>query len=197
MTPGARTRRAEAERSWSLREGQGRSSSDSAGVGVTSVGWLPTDLDAWARLQRRVDLLPALVPGCHHASLTTVTAGRLRVRVATDRSARRADELQDELADGPSLQAVRTSHSVLSPDLRTETRWVDWCSAALDELGVAAVLAVLLLPTLQPLTTLNLYSGTLEGLSSVDLAHLHRFTGPLAGAVLDPGAGADRLGPAA
>ncbi|MGI3779665.1 MAG: GAF domain-containing protein, partial [Janthinobacterium lividum] len=139
----------------------------------------------------------SLVHGCHHASITTVRGGRLTVRVATDGTAQRADELQDELDEGPSLQAVRTGHSVVAHELSTETRWTDWCSAAVDELDVTAALSVLLVSRLRPLATLNLYSDTVEGLSSLDIAQLHTLAAPLADAMLDERVGTGRLGPAA
>lgn len=158
---------------------------------------LQADGDAPTRLQHGVSLLPGLVPGCDHASITTVNAGQLQVRVASDATGRRADELQDELDDGPCLQAVRTGHSVMGHDLRTESRWLDWCSAAVVELEVTAALSVLLVSTRRPLATLNLYSHAVEGLSSVDLGLLHTLAEPLVDALLDTRRAFHRLGPAA
>ncbi|MBB3327994.1 GAF domain-containing protein [Microlunatus antarcticus] len=142
------------------------------------------ELDAHLRLQHRVDLLPSLVDGCHHASVTTVTGGRLTVRVSTDRTARRADELQDALGEGPCLQSVRTGHSVVAADLRTETRWTRWCAEAVSDLGLTGALSVLLVSNLRPLATLNLYSDTVGGLAELDLAHLHTLTAPLSSVLL-------------
>jgi len=153
--------------------------------------------DARARLQDGVELLPTLVDGCHHASATTVGGGRLEVRVASDGTSRRADQLQDELGQGPCLQAVRTGHSVIARDLSTETRWLRWCSAAVDELPVRSVLSVLLVASQRPIATLNLYSDTVDGLSAGDIALVHTLAGPLADALLDEGIGVNQLGPAA
>ena len=122
--------------------------------------------------------------------------GRVSVRLATDRTGRQADELQDELDDGPALQAVRTGHTVLAHDLRTETRWSGWCAAAVEELDVRSAMSVLLVSTTRPLATLNLYSDLADGLGSLDLAQLHLLTAPLRDALLDEGRRA-RLGPAA
>ena len=158
---------------------------------------LRAETDARVRLQRGVDLLPSLIHGCHHASITAVSGGRLTVRVATDRTAERADRLQGELDEGPSLQAVRTGHSVVAHELSAEGRWARWCAAAVAELAVTAALSVLLVPAPRPLATLNLYSRTASGLSGVDLAHLHALAAPLADALLDLRVRADRLGPAA
>lgn len=136
------------------------------------------------RLQREIDRLPTLVPGCQHASITTVALGRLSVRVATDGTGRRADELQDELDEGPALHAVRTGHSVVTHDLGAETRWTDWCSAVVAELALSAALCVLLVTARRPLATLNLYSDTADGLWRLDVAQIHALAAPLAATLL-------------
>ncbi len=160
-------------------------------------GPLSAETGPGARLQHGVDLLPTLVPGCQHASLSTVDEGRLAVRLANDSTSRRADELQHELDEGPSLQAARTGHSVVAHDLGRESRWPGWCSAAAAELGVRSVLSVLLVADRSPVVTLNLYSDTVDGLSDVDLALLHTLAEPLADALLDERVLVGLLGPAA
>jgi GAF domain-containing protein len=162
------------------------------------LGALQAESDPRARLRHGVGLLPTLVHGCHHASITTVSFERLEVRTASDGTSRRGDELQDELDEGPCVQAVRTGHSVVAHDLSTETRWVDWCAAAAEELPVRSVLSILLVATPLPIATLNLYSDVVNGLSGVDIAFLHTLAEPLADALLDGRTtSADRLGPAA
>jgi hypothetical protein len=156
------------------------------------LGSLHAENDPRARLQRGVELLPTLVAGCDHASVTTVAGGRSEVRAASDSTARRADQLQDELEEGPRLQAVRTGHSVVARDLSAETRWTGWCSAAVGELGVRSVLSVLLTATTNPVATLNLYSNAVDGVSLVDLARLHTLSGPLADALLGDGHGVNQ-----
>jgi hypothetical protein len=198
MTPSATTHLSvQRERVRSRRGGEGRTTAAGPQALRAYLSALLADTDPRLRLQSAVDALPALVQGCDHASIATITGGRLRVEVASDRTGRRADELQEEHDEGPCLQAVRTGHSVIAHDLRTETRWLGWRTAAVDELGVTAVLSVLLAPARRPLATLTLYSDRVHGLSSVDLALLHAVTRPLGGAILDVRVGADRLGPAA
>jgi hypothetical protein len=158
---------------------------------------LQAESDPASRLQRGVELLPVLVDGCDHASVVTVTDGRVLVRVAGDADSRRADELQDLLGEGPSLQAVRTGHSIVAQDLTGESRWPAWRRAVRAELSARSVLSVLLPTTQRPTAALNLYSDTVGGLSGVDLGLLHALAGPLAGALLDDRAAVDRLGPAA
>jgi len=181
-----------------LRAGRARRTRGSPLFTVASyLKALRADRDPQARLRDGVRLLPALVDGCHHASVTTVAGGRIEVRAASDATSRRADELQEERGEGPCLQAVRTGHSVVSPDLSTESRWLGWCSAAAGELPVASVLSVLLIATPLPLATLDLYSDTVHGLSGVDIGLLHTLAAPLAGALLDGRIDLHLLGPAA
>lgn len=153
-----------------------------------------TSTPARIRLQRAVDRLPSLVTGCQHASISTVVLGRLSVRFATDGTSRRADERQDELDEGPALQAVRTGHGVLSRDLRAETRWTDWCSAAVDELALSGALSALLVTARRPLATLNLYSGTADGLSGLHVAQIHALAAPLAALLLAERVGSTGVG---
>ena len=146
---------------------------------------LGTGADAHEGLLHGVALLPSLVPGCDHASATTPRMLGVQVRAATDDAARRADDLQHELGEGPVLQALRTGHSVIAHDLHTETRWPRWHVRAVDELGLASALSVLLVSQQRPLGTLNLYSRRRAGLSDVDIALLHGLADPLTTTLLD------------
>jgi hypothetical protein len=137
------------------------------------------------RLQQVLGLLPGLVPGCHLASATTPRLRGLRVHRASDDAARRADELQHRLEEGPCLQALRTGHSVIAHDLAGETRWPRWTALVSAELRLGAVLSVLLVAGGRSLGTLNLYSLDAGGLSHVDIAVLHALADPVAEVLVD------------
>lgn len=139
--------------------------------------------EARTRLQRGLDLLPLLVPGCGHASATTTAYAGSRSGSVTGATAARADALQDELDEGPSLHALRTGHSVLSHDLGTETRWPRWCDHAARDLGLGGALSVLLTGAGRSVGTLTLYADRPGGLSDVDIATLHTLAAPLARAL--------------
>jgi hypothetical protein len=184
------------EPSWSLRRARPAVASTRPAALADYLGALRASRPR-ARLQLGVELLPTLVHECQHASITAVVGERLEVLASSDRTSRRADELQDELEEGPCLQAVRTGHSVLAEDLGAETRWPGWCSAAADALPVRSVLSVLLVTGQLPDATVNLYSDAVGGLATVDLALVHSLAGPLLDALLDGRTGVDQLGPAA
>jgi hypothetical protein len=197
-TPHATTRLPrEGEPSRTLRRARASLASTKPTAAVDYLSALRAKPRALARLQLGVDLLPTLVHECQHASITSVVGERLEVIVASDATSRRADELQDELDEGPSLQAVRTGHSVVTGDLGTETRWLGWCSVAGEELSVRSALSVSLVAGRLPIAALNLYSDEIDGLAAVDLAFVHTVAGPLVDALLDERTKVDRLGPAA
>jgi GAF domain-containing protein len=77
-------------------------------------------------------------------SVQLVADGPYRVGVhVTDPVAGRLDDLQQELGEGPAVDAVRTPGPVLEPDLRRggEVRW-PWFAPAAVQLGIGAVFAV-------------------------------------------------------
>jgi len=82
------------------------------------------------------------VPGAENATITLVV-GRTKVqtRAATGARARRTDELQTELDDGPCLTTIWEQETVHIPDMATESRWPRFAAAAAEAgVGVGAVL---------------------------------------------------------
>ncbi len=82
------------------------------------------------------------VPGAENATITLVV-GRTKVqtRAATGARARRMDELQTELDDGPCLTTIWEQETVHIPDMATESRWLRFAAAAAEAgVGVGTVL---------------------------------------------------------
>ena len=100
------------------------------------------------------------VPGADNAAIILVQ-GRKTVhsRAATNPRARRMDELQTELQDGPCLTAIWEQEPVHIPDMATESRWPRFATAA-AEAGVGAMLCFQLFVHGDTLGVLNLYSPT-------------------------------------
>ena len=69
---------------------------------------------------------------------------------------RQLDELQVETGTGPCLTAARKQIVVRMYDVAADTRWAEFCGAALDR-GVASMLCVPLFVDDQKLGTLSLY----------------------------------------
>ncbi|RCK70700.1 ANTAR domain-containing protein [Desertihabitans brevis] len=120
--------------------------------------------DEPATLDAAVHLVTELVPGVDHAGVTMVVRTGLSTHAATSDVVRRGDALQYDLGEGPCLDALRVEHTVVSNDLTTERRWPRWAPAAVQELGVRAMLSVLLYTdeATHSLGALNLYSSTTD-----------------------------------
>ena len=99
-----------------------------------------------------------LIPGTDEASISAVL-GRKRVRseAPSGELARAVDALQDELGQGPCLDAVYEQETVRVADMATETRWPHFAERALQA-GAAGMLSFQLYVEGDNLGALNLYS---------------------------------------
>lgn len=124
-------------------------------------------------LQSAVDGALQIIEPAEHAGVSLVYENtRIDTPAATDLVARRGDELQYELGEGPCLQSIREQETVWSGDLTVERRWPRWSHRASDELGVRSMLCFQLFVTHDTLGALNLYSSQLNAFESE-----HRTTG--------------------
>lgn len=124
-------------------------------------------------LQSAVDGALEMIEPAEHAGVSMIYENsRVDTPAATDGVARRGDELQYELGEGPCLQSIREQETVWSGDLTVERRWPRWSRRASDELGVRSMLCFQLFVTHDTLGALNLYSGRLNAFESE-----HRTTG--------------------
>lgn len=127
-----------------------------------------------ATLQSIVAAAIGTIPGADSAAVTLVKHRKSVQSVApSDELARCADLLQEEVGEGPCLDAVRDHHVVTVPDLRTEQRWPRYAARA-AELGVGSQLAFQLFADEGHLGALNLYSRTARAFSteSEHIGHL-------------------------
>jgi hypothetical protein len=99
------------------------------------------------------------------------------VLAATDERARQLEELQFALDEGPCVEASRSDHPVLHPELTASgsVRWPRYGAAALDA-GVHAVFAFPLRVGAIRLGVLDLYRDTPGPLNAVELADASAFT---------------------
>jgi GAF domain-containing protein len=86
--------------------------------------------------------------------------GRRRVepRAATAERAGRLDKLQEEIGEGPCLDAVWEHEVVRVDDVRTERRWPTFCARA-AEMGVGSMMCLQLFVDGDQLGAMNLYSS--------------------------------------
>jgi GAF domain/ANTAR domain len=98
------------------------------------------------------------------------------VLAATDERARQLEELQFALDEGPCVEASRSDHPVLHPELTASgsARWPRYGAAALDA-DVHAIFAFPLRVGAIRLGVLDLYRDTTGPLSTVELADASAF----------------------
>jgi len=100
--------------------------------------------DEDARLQIAVSCAVSLMSGCDHAGFTVNRKGGLVTRVSSAGGlVRRANELQEQLGEGPCLDVLRDQETLFSGDLSVEPRWPRWASQVHRELGVGSMMSLL------------------------------------------------------
>lgn len=100
----------------------------------------------------------------------------------TDEFARRMDDVQYAVDDGPCLTCLRTGVPVLVDDIRTERRWPAFARRGTQE-GAGASLSVPLSVADHTVGALNLYSRTANALTEADRTRASQFAAQAAGAV--------------
>lgn len=99
-----------------------------------------------------------LVPGADDGSLSLVAARRtLATEAATSTFASTIDKLQEQIGEGPCLDAVYEQHTVLVADTAEEKRWPLFSARACAG-GARSILALQLFVDRDNLGALNLYA---------------------------------------
>jgi GAF domain-containing protein len=108
--------------------------------------------------QRVVDRAVEVVPGCDHCGLhLRKRRGKAESAAATDDIAAEADRLQDELQDGPCVDAAFQDENFVVHDLRADGRWPKWSERA-AALGIRSSMSVRLTASDETIGALNFYS---------------------------------------
>ena len=101
-----------------------------------------------------------IVPGCDHASLLIrkndgfVTAG------ASSPLARRIDDFERRVGDGPCIDAIEEEVPQIEPDLTTPSQWPQLAAALLAETPVRGAMGFRILVDKRKGAALNLFSET-------------------------------------
>lgn len=149
----------------------GRGQHSNSDTGTAAVDLIAETLAALARdleehddpdtmLAAIVSAAVAMVPGTDEGSISVVL-GRRRVmsEAPTSDLPRLVDAVQEEVQQGPCLDAVYEQQTVRIPDMSVERRWPLFASRA-AELGAASMLALQLWVEGDNLGALNLYAST-------------------------------------
>jgi GAF domain-containing protein len=111
-----------------------------------------------------------LIEGCSSSGISLAHRnGTVETTATTDETGRRADALQQEIGEGPCLDAVWDQEVVLSRDLAEDPRWSTWGPAAVEELGVRSLLCVRLYTNEEDTVgALNLFSTRVDAFDADD-----------------------------
>jgi GAF domain-containing protein len=107
-----------------------------------------------------VDSAPRVVDGCDRAALGLLDGSRFRSAAATDDVMRLIDALQDELDEGPCLEASTEQAWQLDNDLEHHSKWPRLSKAVLARTPVRAMLAVPLVDDGRRSGALNLFADS-------------------------------------
>jgi GAF domain-containing protein len=97
-----------------------------------------------------------LLPGISWSGISLVRGKKVTSEAPSDEVARRLDQLQSELGEGPAFSALRDRRTIDIPDLRAEERWPKFVAAATG-MGVHCLLSFRLFIKDGALGALNLY----------------------------------------
>ena len=130
---------------------------------------LHAEPDTKHTLERSVALATELIPNCHYAGISMVHRDRtIDTPAATDQMARRGDELQYAVGEGPCLDAIWHYDTVISADLAEEDRWTRWAPRVAAELNVRSMLCLRLFTSTDLVGALNLYSKQIDAFDDDD-----------------------------
>lgn len=124
--------------------------------------------DYQATYQAVCDAATRLIEGCDHASMMLLRHDRTVTAAASDEIARRADELERELGEGPCLDAITDESAQLDADLTTSSEWPRLRDVLLRETPVRGLAGFRMLIDDRKVGSLNLFSdrpGALTGAS--------------------------------
>lgn len=101
-----------------------------------------------------------LVDGCDRAAIGVLDGDRFTSAAATDDVMRRIDRLQDELGEGPCLEASVDQDIQVDNDITRESTWPRLAAAVVEQTPVRAMLAVPLVHDGRRTGALNLFADT-------------------------------------
>ncbi len=157
--------------------------SDSAPHDYVLVRELLAEPEEEYTLPRVLDRLLLLVSACDFAGISIRRGrGRIETRASTAEVVEALDAAQYELNEGPCLDAIRVTDTILIDDTATDPRWPRWGPRA-AELGARSVLCVRLSTGDTVVGGLNMYSRQPSAFDEDDVQVAHRYAEPAGTAV--------------
>jgi transcriptional regulator with GAF, ATPase, and Fis domain len=126
--------------------------------------------DPTATLQLIVTLAAQHLDGCESAGVTMIEHRSITSPASSGELAAALDNIQQDVDQGPCLDALRNHPIYRTGRLDHESRWPTFARRAHDETGVLSVLAVRLFIEQDTLGALNLYSTSPDAFDDLAVA---------------------------
>lgn len=108
-----------------------------------------------------------IVPGCDHACITMVSAGKPpQLQATTDEIAARVDRLEWEAGEGPCVDAIMSNRFECDPDITANPTWPRLAERVLRETPVRGMVGYRILVGERKLGALNLFADRPGALTS-------------------------------
>jgi GAF domain-containing protein len=106
---------------------------------------------------------------CNHAGVHLKRGKSIETAASTDPVINKADQLQNDLGEGPCLSAIWTQDIYVVHDTATDDRWPRFAPLA-AEMGLHSILSVRLQAAGETLGALNLYAHGVRDFTADDIA---------------------------
>ena len=111
----------------------------------------------------------AVVSGCDHACITTISAGEApELQATTDEIASRVDRLEWETREGPCVDAILRQRFEWDPDITRNPTWPRLAARVLDETPVRGMIGYRIIVGERKIGALNLLSDEPGALTQED-----------------------------
>ena len=126
--------------------------------------------DVDATLTKLVHLAVETLDACEHAGISLIRRRRVSSGPRTDDVPATIDDLQNEVGEGPCLDAIREHETFHTGRLSEEERWPDFARRAHGETGIESILSLRLFVEEDTMGALNLYSSKPDAFNEEDIA---------------------------
>lgn len=117
-----------------------------------------------------VQMATDTLSGCQQAGISLVEKGRIVTGPASGDMAKMIDDLQNQVDEGPFIDAIRDKELVRTGDLAAESRWPSFAARAHDATSVRSILALRLYVEETTIGALSLYSTQPDAFDDHDVA---------------------------
>jgi GAF domain-containing protein len=129
---------------------------------------LLSEHDMTKTLERIVGLAVEHLEGCEFAGVSLNARGRITSPASSNDIPRKVDTIQQEVGEGPCVDAIRDHEAFKTGDLAAETRWPHFSKRAHAETGIASILSLRLFAEADTMGALNLYSTKRDAFDETD-----------------------------